>query len=543
MITQFELFLSHFSWRTKILGLAGIFLLATLAVGGVSAFSLMALTEEFKSLHDQSAKRLNIIQNAQQAILEMSDAQSNVIAHVDRSKIREAAVAAIRAASDLEEKLHVLVEGMPDDPNVRELEALAQELKPKRMEIIKLARKNQDAEALQVFEDMKDSFGRVDQLSAKITAEQRDKIANALVLIEQRGMRTIGVLAMFIVGGFVISIAVSIVASHFAVKPIFKLEKGMHALATGDLTIQLNSAGKDEIGRIVNAMGSMVVDLNAMVRKISGGSETLTHEASQVNEAADRLQGVFTKLHNSVEGIKGDAETVGATTANAVRELETAAGRAQDTADGSETIANKISETAASFTRFQQHMENTAQVTRELATTAETITDITKTIRDISAQTNLLALNAAIEAARAGELGRGFAVVADEVRQLATRTDTATSEISGLVETISSSVARAVSLLESSVEESRGNISLLQEVEQDTFQGRDQAVFVRDAMHGVVQMIGDQERAVTGINVAVNDLFSISSETGEQTELLHGLSAELNKAANELRAVVDKFQL
>ena len=66
---------------------------------------------------------------------------------------------------------------------------------------------------------------------------------------------------------------------------------------------------------------------------------------------------------------------------------------------------------------------------------------------------------------------------------------------------------------------------------------------LREIMHEVVHMIGEQERAVQGINQAVNQLFELSGETNSQTELLHGLSGELNDAAADLGHVVDKFKL
>nr|WP_255365618.1 methyl-accepting chemotaxis protein [Alishewanella sp. HH-ZS] len=78
---------------------------------------------------------------------------------------------------------------------------------------------------------------------------------------------------------------------------------------------------------------------------------------------------------------------------------------------------------------------------------SQDIHQILELICSIAEQTNLLALNAAIEAARAGDAGRGFAVVADEVRQLASRTQSATTDIQQKIARLQQSTGDAVAAL------------------------------------------------------------------------------------------------
>ncbi|SJL84076.1 methyl-accepting chemotaxis protein [Vibrio palustris] len=113
--------------------------------------------------------------------------------------------------------------------------------------------------------------------------------------------------------------------------------------------------------------------------------------------------------------------------------VEMAAAISEETSHITDSAIQVLNDAVATSHTVAEKVKGASDLGEDLMEQSKNINDIVTTINGIAGQTNLLALNAAIEAARAGETGRGFAVVADEVRKLASRTSSATEEISSVV--------------------------------------------------------------------------------------------------------------
>jgi Methyl-accepting chemotaxis protein len=307
----------------------------------------------------------------------------------------------------------------------------------------------------------------------------------------------------------------------------------------------------------------VLIDLSQEERdrkNIEAQRQNLLTVANQVTEVSASLHKASLTLSTQMDGLARNVDTTAAQTgelATAMDEMNATvlevAKNASDTADASGR-SNKVArdggavvrQTVGEINEVAETTQSLAQSLGELSTRAENIGQVMGVINDIADQTNLLALNAAIEAARAGEHGRGFAVVADEVRKLAEKTMTATKEVEQAISSIQDGTRRNISEMDGAVaavarcttlsgEAGRALQEIVQVITSNAAQvgsmaaaAEQQSMSTKQISHTVGEINGIVSETAGGIrqtDQAVRDLSDLAQG-------LHGLIAEINKAAN-----------
>jgi methyl-accepting chemotaxis protein-1 (serine sensor receptor) len=208
-------------------------------------------------------------------------------------------------------------------------------------------------------------------------------------------------------------------------RPLREAVLASRRVAQGDLTIELRTSSRDELGQLLEAFSTMASNLRLLVGELAAGAHAVADSSAQI------AQGNLDLSQRTEEQASTLEET-----ASQMEELTTTVTQNAHNARQASEVAAQAAEVArrggAAVTEVVQTMDG-------ISTSSRRISEIIGVIDGIAFQTNILALNAAVEAARAGEQGRGFAVVAAEVRNLAQRSAAAAKEIKGL---ISESVAQ-----------------------------------------------------------------------------------------------------
>ncbi|WOD12506.1 methyl-accepting chemotaxis protein [Pseudomonas sp. NyZ704] len=348
---------------------------------------------------------------------------------------------------------------------------------------------------------------------------------------------------IFIILAALLTVFLAWILTNSIVRPIRQAVEVTERVATGDLTQQITTTGKDEPARLLRALAQMQEQLRGTLQGIASSSTQLASAAEELNavteDATRGLQRQDDEIQQAATAVNEMSAAVDEVASNAVSTSEQSKTTSNTAIEGQQQVVR----TVASIDKLSGTIQATATEVQELAEKAQNISRVLDVIRAIAEQTNLLALNAAIEAARAGEQGRGFAVVADEVRALAHRTQQSTSEIEEMIGTIQQGTERSVEAMNmsktmagSTLEQADAAGKALEVITAAILQINERNLVIASAAEEQAQVAREVDRNL----VNIRDLSTQSAAGAEQTS---SSSRELSRLAVDLNDLVNRFKL
>lgn len=332
--------------------------------------------------------------------------------------------------------------------------------------------------------------------------------------------------------------------------PLKRVGQDLQELGNGNLSAHLFESGqknqtqsRNEIAILFEHGRNTIKQLRSMQMEVISCMELLTSSSLQVQETAtlaskgmakQQLETdlVATAMNQMVIAVENVSQNVTETT-NETKKAD------KETKEGT-LVVNNVATDMQSLAKVIGHASTVMQDVEKESVNIGSVLDV---IRSIAEQTNLLALNAAIEAARAGEQGRGFAVVADEVRTLATRTQSATAEIEGMIRHLQElSKAASVEVINGR-DQAAGNAEKAMTASKGLMKVTQSVSLINSMSINIASSITEQSAVAVSVNENIANIRDVSYETADGVKEMMATTKTLSEILVKLKSSVDRFSL
>lgn len=535
--------------KTKLYATSAVMVVAMIIMAVFGSVQLMRIDSVSTKIVDHNLPRLNIMTRID---VDISDYRGYALNHViaqDAVTMQNYESKMASTKNKIDDNLNKYHDMSTMQDKVEQLNAEWKSYNSIVTQMMAASRGHDTAKAMELaaesekpFNDLVESILELEQ--ANTDAAQQDSDEGSAMA--QTAIYTfLGIcLVILIFAGFV-----GMKMSSYIINMLKRMENLAETLAKGDFREQPRTINSnDEFGLLANTLVKMRGKVNAVLREIIKGAETVASSSQQLNASADQSAQVIQniaqsitevaehsdKQGNAVDTVSSAVEQISAS----IQEISSNANVADDHAAKAMDIANEggrsINMAIDQMNKIRDVVDSSADVVNELGEASKEIGQIVEQVSAIAAQTNLLALNAAIEAARAGEHGRGFAVVAEEVRKLAEESLAAVDKINNMITTIQSKTMDAVTAMKSGSEEAAKGADVVRnsgEAFENIMKINGE---VASQVKDIARTTEEAAKASTNVVAAVQTVEEASKNISDRTQTVSAATEEQSAATEEI---------